>query len=418
MDWENTLRRHGYWAVSVLILVAAAAYYPRFAADVQGFALYAHGAECLRRQQHLLYFCPGDLWNNFYSYPPFFAWLFQPIILLPAGARMLAWYAVSVGLIVWCYVLCERLARRLFPGPWSEVELAIFRTIAIVLSLRMLLGVLEVQAYDTLVFFFILLGLTAFASGREVGSGTAFGIAAALKATPLIFLPYLVVKRRFLAASVMLLVYVAASFLPDLFFTPANAHGGYYVNWVYDMAMGPIREDTTVTRFWVGANIQNHSLQGVVTRLFEQGNASPLFRPTLALIALLMCGTVAYILLWSRRLGDPPAIDGAAVVIAMIMLSPMSSRSHYVILLLPYVVLAAAWMKHPQTRPLGTVVLAASFILETVTNNDVVGRSVTEFAYHHGFLAWGAMILLIYLAAIVWTGDAQRVRQTNSVAAT
>jgi hypothetical protein len=417
MDWESTLHRHGLWAVTVLGLIAAAAYYPRFASDIQGLPLYAHGAECLLKQQTLLYFCPGDLWNNFFSYPPFFALLMVPIVPLPPGGRMLAWYVVSIGLTVWCYVLCEKLARRLFPGPWREVELALLRTIAIVLSLRMLLGVLEVQAYDTLVFFFILLGLTAFASERQVASGVAFGIAAALKATPLIFLPYLILKRRFVAAALMPLVYVVASFLPDLFFTPQAARHGYFINWLYDIAMGPLRADFAVTRFWVGANIQNHSLQGAVTRLFEQGIASPFFRPTLVLIAAALCGAVAYILLRSRRLGDPPAIDGAAVVIAMIMLSPMSSRSHYVILLLPYVVLTAAWLKHAPTRPLGTAVLAASFILETATNNDLVGRAVTEWAYHNGFLAWGAIILLLYLAALVWSADG-RVRQTSGLPAT
>lgn len=420
MDWNETLRRYGYWGVSIALLILAVVYYPRFIKDVSGLALYMHGAECLLKNTVLLS-CRGEMWGDYFSYPPFFAFTMLPIVPLPPGMRMLAWYAISVGVTVWAYILCEKLARRAFPGPWTEVELACLRTIAVVLSLKHVLGVLENQAYDTLVFLFILIGLWGFANRRAVMTGAGLAIAAALKATPLIFFPYLLLKRRFVAAGVFLLVYLGASFLPDLFFTPQGGEHGYFITWLRDIAGGPLKQgDPTQFRFWIGANIHNHSLQGVITRLVEGGTASPLFRPTLVAAFAVLCGVVGLILLKSMRHDDPPAIDGSALVIAMVMLSPMSSRSHFVILLLPYTVLAAAWMKDAATRPLGTVVLLASFIFATGLGNDVVGGAVTEWAYQNGFLSWGTMVLLVYLAALVWTpaGETQRVRQTNSVATT
>jgi hypothetical protein len=44
-------------------------------------------------------------------------------------------------------------------------------------------------------------------------------VAAALKATPLLFLPYLLLRRRFAAALGFSEIFLGASFLPDLFFT-------------------------------------------------------------------------------------------------------------------------------------------------------------------------------------------------------
>jgi hypothetical protein len=284
-----------------------------------------------------------------------------------------------------------------------------------------MLGVIENQAYDTVVFVFILVGLTGFAANRTIMTGGGLAAAAALKATPLIFFPYLLLKRRFAAAALFVVVYLALSFLPDLFFTPEGGSHGYFITWLRDIAGGPLKTpEPGQFRFWIGANIHNHSLQGIITRMFEEGNASPYFRPALGLAVLVLCGVVGLILLKSMRHRDPPAIDGSALVIAMVMLSPMSSRSHFIILLLPYTVLAAAWLKEPATRPLGTVVLLASFILATATGNDLVGRAVTEWAYLHGFLAWGTMVLLVYLLALVWrpADETQRVRQTNRVAAT
>jgi predicted MFS family arabinose efflux permease len=94
----------------------------------------------------------------------------------------------------------------------------------------------------------------------------------------------------------------------------------------------------------------------------------------------------------------------------MLMLSPMTSRSHYVALLVPYTVLMWAWMRDTTTRAVGTAVLAASFILATATSNDLAGQALTEWAYRHSFLVLGALVLLIYIAVIVW--KAHKARQS------
>ena len=52
-------------------------------------------------------------------------------------------------------------------------------------------------------------------------------------------------------------------------------------------------------------------------------------------------------------------------------------------------------------RRLGVWVLVASFVLATGTSNDVTGQALAEFAHAHGFLLWGALVLLIPLAAII-----------------
>ena len=55
--------------------------------------------------------------------------------------------------------------------------------------------------------------------------------------------------------------------------------------------------------------------------------------------------------------------------------------------------------------------LVASFVLVTGTSNDVTGQALAEFAHAHGFLLWGALVLLIPLAAIalIWPPALSRV---------
>jgi hypothetical protein len=43
-----------------------------------------------------------------------------------------------------------------------------------------------------------------------------------------------------------------------------------------------------------------------------------------------------------------------------------------------------------------------SFLFLTASSNDLVGQTVTNYAYAHSYLVIGAMTLLIYIAVIVW----------------
>jgi hypothetical protein len=95
------------------------------------------------------------------------------------------------------------------------------------------------------------------------------------------------------------------------------------------------------------------------------------------------------------------AMEGALLIIAMLMLSPMSGRGHFVQLMLPYAVLLAACIKDHRTRWLGAGVLGVSFLLCTGIPRDIVPRGWTEFMRMHSDIAWGTLVLLIYSAVII-----------------
>jgi hypothetical protein len=103
----------------------------------------------------------------------------------------------------------------------------------------------------------------------------------------------------------------------------------------------------------------------------------------------------------SPRRPQSVAIDGSLLLIAMLMLSPMTSRSHYVALLLPYMTLVALNLRDARTAALGRALLAASFALVTLAGNDAVGEAFTVWAYRHSAMVVGALVLLIYFAALV-----------------
>ncbi len=391
---RDFFRRHWPW---IVLLVAAAAYYPRFI-HPGGMVLYRHAAECVLTQQ-VLQVCELP-----FTYPPAFAFVMLPFVAVPLGVAIFVWYLITLACTVLCCWLSETLAVRLFPGPWPEKQRIWFRTVSIFLSLKFILAVYEDQAYDLLILPLTLYGILALVDRQNLRGAASLAVAAAMKVTPLIFLPYLLFKRRFLAAGVFVVMLIAVSFLPDVFFTPQGAPHGYFVTWMREVAAPGLFENTAGTKlaFWDGANPFNLSLRGVIAMAVDQTAYQAHFAIILRIVQIVFVAVVGGLFLMAIGWELIP-IEGSLLIIAMLMLSPMSGRGHFVTLILPYYVLTAAWFKDKQTVWLGTVVLAVTFVLCTGIPRDIVPRAFTEYMRVHSDIAWGTLVLIVYLAALVWT---------------
>ena len=262
MTRKDTLRQYGPW---IALIVAAAAYFPRFAKDSVGMTLYPKAAECV------LQGAPLRQCAELFSYPPTFAFLMAPFAAMPMGLRVAVWYVISVAATVGCFAISEKLVMRLLPGRWSDNELAWLRIVTIIVSIKFVLAVFEWQAYDTLTYFIVLAGLWAVVVNRAWLGGAALALAAAIKATPLVFLPYLVVKRRFLAAAIFTVVFIALWLLPDAYAALKNMRPHYLETWLRLIAGPALANEANPGALfwtsWIGANILNHSFTGMVARL-------------------------------------------------------------------------------------------------------------------------------------------------------
>jgi hypothetical protein len=282
------------------------------------------------------------------------------------------------------------------------------------LSAKLILAVFENQAYDALVLVAVSFGLAALCAERPVAAGAGLALAAALKATPLIFLPYLLWKRYYAAAAAFVVVYFAASLLPDMLFTPAGAAHGYFVTWLKEVpapSLG-IEPSGAPFAFWDGANILNHSLRGAVSLNIDEAHHRSLFEAALAAADGTFAVVIGTLIAVSPRRPQSIALDGSLLLIAMLMLSPMTSRSHYVALLLPYMTLVALNLRDQHTPRLGRAVLIVSFALVTLAGNDAVGEAFTVWAYRHSAMVLGTLALLIYFAVLV----IRQLREEQSVA--
>jgi hypothetical protein len=400
LELSSTFQRRALWVASV---IAIGAYYPRFIKEAGGLLYYPAAAECMLRGETPLH-CKTTL----FAYPPFFALLSVPLVAMPVWLREVFWYLVLIGTLIASLQLCETLARRLFPGDWTERELAQFRILTFVLSLKFMLAVLENQAFDSIALVFILLGLLALISKRSVLAGAGIAVAAALKVTPLIFLPYLLIKRRFAGAAAFVVVFVFLTLLPDILLPPNESW--HVTIWLREVMLGPFFSDPTSIKlpFWFGNTPMNQSFHGALARIINGGDQSQQFAMALRIVSGLYVLGIGIVMLKSLRHDRLIAVDGALLVISALLLSPVSSQSHFVGLMLPYSILAAALIKDRSTSASNAAVLLASFVLVTATSNDLVGRSFTGWALWNNLPVLGTLVLIVQLGVLIWSAGVRR----------
>jgi hypothetical protein len=93
-------------------------------------------------------------------------------------------------------------------------------------------------------------------------------------------------------------------------------------------------------------------------------------------------------------------IEGALLIISMLMLSPMTGRSHFVGFLLPYYLIVAAVIRDKKTAWIGIACLLLSYSLSGIPR-EIVPRAFSEFMRMHSDIVYATLILTVYFAVII-----------------
>lgn len=162
-----------------------------------------------------------------FTYPPIAAIVFAPLALLPAAVAMGAWTFLSVlalEVVVWLTLrqlgVTDPAARMRWTAAFTVLGL----------SLDMVVFNIWVGQINILLLLLIFVDLFT-RNGRF--RGVAIGIAAGIKLTPLIFIPYLLFTRRFRAAATATATF-AGTVLIGFAVMPKDA-ASYWAKYVFDV---------------------------------------------------------------------------------------------------------------------------------------------------------------------------------------
>lgn len=374
-------------------------YYFRFAEYDWGMIpTFSPVGDCLKRGEHLA------TCAHAFPYPPLFALIMVPLTYLPMWARNMVWYGVLLSATYGCFRICENLAVKAFQV--AREELFWLRLFSVLLSLKFVLSVFENQAYDSLVFFFMLVGLRGLSHNRNFAAATGLAAATALKPTPALMLLYALFLRKWEVFALGVGVWLVLSLLPDLFFTPHRPGPGYLQTWVIEVAIGGLLGTSPDAYYPLlkHVGLLNQSLKGLVFNTMH-GQSDPdiaAHARTVLYGVYLLYGLVALtVLLLASRLENALLWGASVVLISMLLLSPVSSKSHFVVLLLPHTAIIAHLIRHREAWDAVVPILGASFALNTLTSKLFLGRELSNAMLSHGCITLGTLLLLAAVAVIV-----------------
>ena len=350
-----------------------------------------------------------------YLYPPFTAWAALPFTRLPAPAVRAAWLLLNVL----CAAVLVRGAWRLAGGPRLEGGARAPRGEHLAAVLGALCGLPYVQncaahqQTDLVIGALLVGGCLLLGRSRAMAAAACFGLAAAMKCTALLWAPALLWRRRPAAAAWLLAVALGVNLLPDLY-RPSPAGRPWLAEYGLRF-LSPMTEAGHYLGTWGSHVVYNQSLSGAGLRwsatTWAWGPTDCTVDPRPALLSPLalrgMVGSLELVLLlaaaWAcgrpfRRL-DAAGPDGprfglecGAVLLLMLLLSPMSSKAHFGTLLVPGFCLARAALG--PGRRAEKALLAVAVALSLLASKGPLGERLYTLSLWYGAPTWQSLALL------------------------
>ena len=333
---------------------------------------------------HLLKGSLAEEWARMFSPHPL--WHYGPVehlVTLPLFAfsalrsAYMAWLIANYVFLIAILALAVRLFDSGRPK-WVWLSVVVFA----VFNYGPLYEALTQRTIEIFELLLIFVAYALLLRGRSPASGVAIGFAAMTKFLPLIFLPYFAVKRSFRALASSAIVITLIAIATEAVF-----------GWRYSGIVLQLRRGGAIT------SQLDQSLAGMIMRLLVWTRSS-LSRAmvsngaiVIALIAL------AWLFFRTRDCATIADLEWSTLIVAMVLLPPHNQQYYFVLLLFPYLALAARELRPGvRTNRARRWWLAISFVLTGIVVpvsvlNKMAGAKIFPLYLSLGVPFIGAAIL-------------------------
>lgn len=269
--------------------------------------------------------------------------------------------------------------------------------LAVLFVLRFLALNIDRAQVNIVILLLILFFVYYLMNKKYVAAGIYLGIAAIFKLTPIIFLLYLIVKKKFKAAFSCTLTFATLLFIPSF-------------------RLG-IRRTTELIGDWINVlkmtlpseylQHKNQSMMAMISRFFSSGSdisAIKLNNTHLAVLIALMYVLFLVVLIYvitnkRRRLNDEREVlfDLSLFFIAMVILSPVGTKTTFIYTILPIALLIEeAFRRNLKNRFINTGLLTYVSLIY-LNSSDVIGDFSTVL---HKYSLMTFCVLLLFVLTI------------------
>ena len=332
-----------------------------------------------------------------YKYSPFFALMISPLGLIPFIYAKFLW-VISMVFTFWGVI---KIGKYLVMNHGSPPPF--FYILSLVLIARFFLREIELGQTDFLQLFLIFSFILFLEKEKDVLSGLFLALSIMIKLTPLIFIPYLLYRRKFLS------VFWTLFFVLLFFSAPSLIYG--------------IKGNIALLKEWYGfmslssppllANDMNQSIFGMFYRFLTSSvygvnfvNLNPNLVEILVYIFVVMA--YAYLLFLNRYfkgiesplLHCRETIEYSFLLIFMSLFSPLGWIQNFSSLILADMVLVYYTIKTNFKDRLVNLLLVSSFILSSGINYETVGRRLNDLSLYYSLITLGVLLVAVALSKL------------------
>jgi len=370
--------RNIYFLLAVLaISTLLAVYVLAIRKDMSDFGVCYQGGQRIRQAETLYRVSDGHMQ---YKYAPASAVFFAAFALLPYAWAKLLWYFlmiffVAAAFLTFLKVLPEREKTGLFLGIFSFLILLKF------LGRELQLGQVNVLIIGLLAGTLLLL-----IEKKDLAAGLLWGASLFFKPYALVFLPYFLLKKRFVVLPGSGVILGLGFALPSLFYGPA---GNLLVHeeWLETLSQSTPRLVTTY---------DNASLLAFFKKLISAPES-----PWPWVLLSIVMGTLAFLFLWLVREGRkdslscPEFLEAGFLFVLIPLLSPLGWYYNY-FYALPAVMIILDRIDR-FSRGIKVAVLI-NFVLIGGTLREILGQDLFTFYTGSSLVAVNFLFVLCFLS--------------------
>jgi hypothetical protein len=329
-----------------------------------------------------------------YVYPPPFSVVMVPFALLPMPVSVLAWYFVCAGLTISAVSMSGRLAGAGVSG--ERKRLAITFIPALLVSIWFTVGLTRGQA-SVLMTWLIIAAIFWEHKGRVTAAAACLAGAVLLKAFALSLLCYYVWRGRWkMVAGSLAAIVLGGLFLPSAAFGwRGNLH--YIGEWTREVAAPALGSESSRSHSELYDQLlsmerpRNQDLGSVLERLAGGSHT------TAMVLALALAVGLPIWLVGRRSTRESEPLILGAVVVWMLLVSPVAEDHYFSLYVLPaacaLAALLAADRSMGKSRQFGYAILTVVGLLN-------VGSVIDRRFETYGAVFWGGLLLLFLLLYI------------------
>ncbi|MCQ9207483.1 MAG: DUF2029 domain-containing protein [Omnitrophica bacterium] len=396
-------------AISVINLTAIT---PAYALGVWYFILFLSFTLCAYLTKEMLFFPAPPRGIRFFDIIPLlFAFRYLILINFISSYLPIQWPTfihvydfVLLYLLIPSYVLSLFYVspkRRLFlkehaSEKGADKNYLIIMPLAILFILRFLVLNIDRAQVNILILLLLFFFVYYFTNKKDTLCGIYLGIAIAIKLTPVIFLVLLLIKKRFKAAISAIAAFAALLFIP-CFRWGINANSKMLSDW-----LGVLR-DTFPSEY---LQHKNQSLMAAISRLFSVNSDISLLKFDgiyLTWIVVFVYAVFMLITLYAAmKKSRAPAREAelwdlGLFFLAMTVLSPVGTKTTFVYILLPVVLLIREAFRKGLTDRIINTGLLAYVSLVYLNSSDIIGNFSTTL---HKYSLMTFCILIIFALTV------------------